>query len=832
MKRFSRSDELVRHARLHARAADSAAFAAAMAASASTPSVVSHTYQPFSGGFTTGSVPPASGPMSLAYRRMSLSGATGAVPAAVMNVDALASSLSTSAPAAPSAFPQESQWEQATTTVSVPSHSSLGFGLGTSATDSNSAAGRRNGRLESSSYLPIDEIPLNDLSIASLSTSAGTSYQSYQRSRAQSSSTPQQHYYSSVISNPQQQQAVPSYPTYQTVIGSNYSGYSTAGYPAAPPLPPTTVSSASAAAAAVAAAAFTDHSRSLGEHLPRIPENAQVPAIGGQPISPLTSPASETTAGDDAAAWAQHLASVNRPRANSNVSLYSNASTACSNASGLSDDTVAAAVAAVRGASTGYDGDSPEGTSPNTYHPYGEAFRPAGRIYTCPVDSCGKVFGRSSHLSRHYKSSHSQALSFRCPVPTCARKFGRSDLLKNHMKLHSQGHMVSSAGASDMFTSSLVGNAPAEGFVLDFGHQPQQHYGQSGNSSSVYTSRHSQQQQQQPPVSQQTPPQGHLPPPLTISSNRMLVGSNTAPFVPSSASAPQCPTPMPTPLASPSPASLGMPYCPPSANPQSALSSPPITVASNTDSTLSVAIPWSQNSNAHSSAYPYTPASAHPQHHHYSSGQQHHQHQQQQQSQIVSATRPDGSARSLVLLQPSASGSSTLQYHTHRLPSSSDTVVPSQQPQQHAYHPVASGRPAGVDASKPQTFAYTPTTTSDYEVRATASAGDGCAKQHPFNLILSAVDVEDASLYPAGSPQAGQPSGSSTAGSSGSLLSEQIQRQQQQQQLAKYERVHGEQGYHVPLPPPSQHPSQHEQQYGQHQGHGSAAGYQQAPPVA
>ncbi|KAJ3115914.1 hypothetical protein HDU96_010860 [Phlyctochytrium bullatum] len=58
------------------------------------------------------------------------------------------------------------------------------------------------------------------------------------------------------------------------------------------------------------------------------------------------------------------------------------------------------------------------------------------RVYPCTYEGCGKTFGRSSHLSRHLKSTHTQPFAFACPVATCGKRFSRSDILKKHIKVH------------------------------------------------------------------------------------------------------------------------------------------------------------------------------------------------------------------------------------------------------------------------------------------------------------------------------------------------------------------------------------------------------------
>ncbi|KAJ3218000.1 hypothetical protein HDU67_006900 [Dinochytrium kinnereticum] len=334
MKRFSRSDELVRHSRLHARAADSAAFAAAVAAASTGGSTVAshnnHTHQTSYGSLSSSSssapiptpvTPPSnsSGSFATSYpRRMSLASH------ASMDMDQMSASLSSSAPAAPvapissSSFGLNGDWDSMAGSrhnsmqSAVPSHSLPA--LPTSLGGEGAYGTARKAVTPVAAYLPVEEIPINDLSISS---SKSQQYQNYLPSHHQG----QQH---------QQHQAGSYYPSMSYQTDHNHPTVSTS--PATP--------------------SFLERSRSLSDPLPRIPENSQL-----SPISPLTATSAgsseattsvPTPTGEETSSTWAHLSAISRPRANSNVSLYSNASTACS---GLSDDTVSAAV---RGGSSEY----------------------------------------------------------------------------------------------------------------------------------------------------------------------------------------------------------------------------------------------------------------------------------------------------------------------------------------------------------------------------------------------------------------------------------------------------------------------------------------------
>ncbi|KAM3584186.1 hypothetical protein VKS41_003009 [Umbelopsis sp. WA50703] len=58
------------------------------------------------------------------------------------------------------------------------------------------------------------------------------------------------------------------------------------------------------------------------------------------------------------------------------------------------------------------------------------------KMFTCPLDGCGKVFKRSEHLKRHIRSIHTLEKPFECPYQTCTKRFSRSDNLNQHIRIH------------------------------------------------------------------------------------------------------------------------------------------------------------------------------------------------------------------------------------------------------------------------------------------------------------------------------------------------------------------------------------------------------------
>ncbi|KAI8576521.1 hypothetical protein K450DRAFT_179162 [Umbelopsis ramanniana AG] len=60
----------------------------------------------------------------------------------------------------------------------------------------------------------------------------------------------------------------------------------------------------------------------------------------------------------------------------------------------------------------------------------------SAKMFTCPLDGCGKVFKRSEHLKRHIRSIHTLEKPFECPYQTCTKRFSRSDNLNQHIRIH------------------------------------------------------------------------------------------------------------------------------------------------------------------------------------------------------------------------------------------------------------------------------------------------------------------------------------------------------------------------------------------------------------
>jgi hypothetical protein len=69
----------------------------------------------------------------------------------------------------------------------------------------------------------------------------------------------------------------------------------------------------------------------------------------------------------------------------------------------------------------------------------------SGKVYTCKVPGCGKLFKRSEHLKRHIRSIHTDEKPFTCKL--CCKKFSRHDNLNQHMRVHGESGLA--AGEDD-----------------------------------------------------------------------------------------------------------------------------------------------------------------------------------------------------------------------------------------------------------------------------------------------------------------------------------------------------------------------------------------------
>lgn len=75
----------------------------------------------------------------------------------------------------------------------------------------------------------------------------------------------------------------------------------------------------------------------------------------------------------------------------------------------------------------------------------------SGKVYTCKVPGCGKLFKRSEHLKRHIRSIHTNEKPYVCAI--CLKQFSRHDNLNQHMRVHGSGSCSASSAASEINAS-------------------------------------------------------------------------------------------------------------------------------------------------------------------------------------------------------------------------------------------------------------------------------------------------------------------------------------------------------------------------------------------
>lgn len=68
-------------------------------------------------------------------------------------------------------------------------------------------------------------------------------------------------------------------------------------------------------------------------------------------------------------------------------------------------------------------------------HSYTQKRNSIEKLFPCPVEECGKIYTKSSHLKAHVRR-HSGEKPYACKWVNCGWRFSRSDELARHMRSH------------------------------------------------------------------------------------------------------------------------------------------------------------------------------------------------------------------------------------------------------------------------------------------------------------------------------------------------------------------------------------------------------------